>query len=82
MVSEGHALGNHSWSHRNLAKISEKEMREEITKTDEAINEVVGFVPVLMRPPYGMSIRVIGTAPPSLTYLRPSSPVLRGRSLS
>lgn len=53
IVSEGHALGNHSWSHRNLAKISEKEMREEITKTDEAINEVVGFVPVLMRPPYG-----------------------------
>ncbi|MEW9698618.1 polysaccharide deacetylase family protein [Paenibacillus sp. SI8] len=50
---DGHALGNHSWNHPNLSKLSQQELRQEIKKTDEAIREVTGFAPMLLRPPYG-----------------------------
>lgn len=53
MVQEGHILGNHSYSHANLPKLSDAEFREEITKTDELIRKFTGYTPTFIRPPYG-----------------------------
>lgn len=53
IVQEGHILGNHSYSHANLPKLSDAEFREEITKTDELIRKFAGYTPTLVRPPYG-----------------------------
>ncbi|ASA19805.1 polysaccharide deacetylase family protein [Paenibacillus donghaensis] len=50
---EGHALGNHTWSHPYLTKISNKEIHTEISTTNQAIRDLTGITPVLMRPPYG-----------------------------
>jgi len=52
-ASEGHEIGNHSWSHPNLAKISDENVRSQIKRTEEAISGAIGARPVLLRPPYG-----------------------------
>jgi len=50
---EGHEIGNHSWSHPNLAKMSDDGVRRELRKTDDAIRAAIGTSPKLLRPPYG-----------------------------
>jgi peptidoglycan/xylan/chitin deacetylase (PgdA/CDA1 family) len=50
---EGHEVANHSWSHPNLAKMSEDGVRGQLRKTDDAIKNAMGKSPTLMRPPYG-----------------------------
>jgi peptidoglycan/xylan/chitin deacetylase (PgdA/CDA1 family) len=52
-VREGHEIGNHTWSHPNLGKISDEAVRRELQKTEDAIVAAIGTKPVLMRPPYG-----------------------------
>ena len=51
--SIGCEIGNHSWSHPNLAAISVKSMQSEISRTDAAIEKVIGRKAALLRPPYG-----------------------------
>jgi peptidoglycan-N-acetylglucosamine deacetylase len=50
---EGHEIGNHTWSHPNLGKMSDENVRRELQKTDDAIKSAIGVRPTLMRPPYG-----------------------------
>ncbi len=50
---EGHEIGNHSWSHPNLGKMSDEAVRRELRKTDDAIYAAIGQHPKIMRPPYG-----------------------------
>jgi peptidoglycan/xylan/chitin deacetylase (PgdA/CDA1 family) len=52
-VREGHEIGNHSWSHPNLGKMSDDAVRRELQKTEDAIVAAIGKKPTLMRPPYG-----------------------------
>jgi peptidoglycan/xylan/chitin deacetylase (PgdA/CDA1 family) len=52
-VAEGHEIGNHSWSHPNLAKLSDEAVRSQLRRTDELIVKTAGVKPKLMRPPYG-----------------------------
>jgi peptidoglycan-N-acetylglucosamine deacetylase len=52
-VREGHEIANHSWSHPNLAKMSDEAARREVQKTDDAIFAAIGKHPTLLRPPYG-----------------------------
>ena len=53
MVSEGHEIGNHTWSHPSLYGVSDGGMLRELERTSEAIQAAVGFAPVSVRPPYG-----------------------------
>jgi len=50
---EGHEIANHSWSHPNLAKMSDEGVRRQLRQTDEAIKSATGTRPTLLRPPYG-----------------------------
>src|SRR6201987_1549202 len=52
-VAEGHEIGNHSWSHPNLAKLSDEGVRTQLQRTDDIIVKTTGVRPKLMRPPYG-----------------------------
>ncbi|HEU0275207.1 MAG TPA: polysaccharide deacetylase family protein [Candidatus Udaeobacter sp.] len=52
-VAEGHEIGNHSWSHPNLAKLSDEAVRSQLRRTDDLIVKTAGVMPKLMRPPYG-----------------------------
>src|SRR5436190_9679758 len=52
-VAEGHEIGNHSWSHPNLAKLSDEAVRSQLQRTEDMIVKTAGVKPKLMRPPYG-----------------------------
>ena len=53
ILAEGHEIGNHSWTHPQLSKLSDDRVTEEINKTQNAIKDASGYTPVLIRPPYG-----------------------------
>jgi peptidoglycan/xylan/chitin deacetylase (PgdA/CDA1 family) len=53
MADEGHELANHTWNHPRLTEISREEIREELVVTQDAIAELTGITPTLMRPPQG-----------------------------
>ncbi|MDA0633035.1 polysaccharide deacetylase family protein [Nonomuraea sp. MCN248] len=55
MVKEGHAIGNHGYSHPDFTKSSEATIRSEIKKTNDEIKKAAGVEPKLLRPPYGLS---------------------------
>lgn len=50
---EGHEVANHSWSHPNLAKMSDEGVRGQLHKTEDAIRSASDNRPTLLRPPYG-----------------------------
>ena len=52
IANEGHEIGNHTFSHPDLTKLSDSLIRLEITATQRLIQVLTGKPPVLMRPPY------------------------------
>ncbi|KAG0258108.1 hypothetical protein BG011_003539 [Mortierella polycephala] len=50
---EGHQIASHTWSHQDLATLSNKKVTDEMTKLDTAVKSIIGVRPVYMRPPYG-----------------------------
>jgi len=53
IAREGHVVAGHSWSHVQLEKASQKRIRYEILGTQNAIYQITGKRPALVRPPYG-----------------------------
>ncbi len=53
MSDEGHLIGNHTYTHVELEKISEQEQKEEILKTNEMITNITGKSVEFIRPPFG-----------------------------
>ena len=49
----GHSVGNHTWTHADLRKLSAAAFQREITSTDQAIRAQTGSTPGCVRPPYG-----------------------------
>ncbi|HVH30091.1 MAG TPA: polysaccharide deacetylase family protein, partial [bacterium] len=53
IVRAGHEVGNHSYHHPHLTRLSVAQMTEELASTQEAIAAVTGQAPRYFRPPYG-----------------------------
>ncbi|WP_198156167.1 polysaccharide deacetylase family protein [Paenibacillus sp. D9] len=53
IVKEGHALGNHTYHHADLAKTGRTKTLQEIAYNDTLIERATGIIPSLFRPPYG-----------------------------
>ncbi|KUO49877.1 MAG: hypothetical protein APF76_01140 [Desulfitibacter sp. BRH_c19] len=54
IANEGHIIGNHSWSHKDFAKLSSNSMLEELVNTEEILYSIVGNKHTnIFRPPYG-----------------------------
>ena len=49
----GHLIGVHSYEHVNFGQVGDEATLEQITKTQEAIHEVIGKYAGFIRPPYG-----------------------------
>ncbi|TMC41140.1 MAG: polysaccharide deacetylase family protein [Chloroflexi bacterium] len=61
--ADGNLVGNHSWSHPNLALLSSDEIDSQINLTSNVIQQVIGVRPTLFRPPYGVvNARVLSKA--------------------
>lgn len=50
---EGHAIGNHSFSHKHPWWMSERAARAEVRQATEVLGDVLGKAPMLFRPPHG-----------------------------
>lgn len=46
-------VGNHSWSHADLATLSDESLDDEVNHTHELLGAITGQPPALFRPPYG-----------------------------
>jgi len=53
MFQEGHQIGNHTWDHPNLTKLSDAQIREQLRLTDDLIAQLIGEQTPFLRPPYG-----------------------------
>ncbi|KAG0639700.1 hypothetical protein HOY80DRAFT_961631 [Tuber brumale] len=52
MVSDGHQIGSHTWSHPALSGLSTGDMTTQMTSLESAISSAIGRYPTYMRPPY------------------------------
>jgi peptidoglycan/xylan/chitin deacetylase (PgdA/CDA1 family) len=62
--AEGHVIGNHAWDHANFPDLNQASQKQEIDRTNTAIQTITGTAPKLVRFPFGNS------TPYSLEYIR------------
>ncbi len=53
----GHYVGNHTWSHPNMAQINGTRQSKEILRNETLIQRVTGYRTQLYRPPFGLMTR-------------------------
>ncbi|MEU7722921.1 polysaccharide deacetylase family protein [Streptomyces tibetensis] len=49
----GHEVGNHSWNHPDLTRLTPAQVAFQLNRTSAAIKAATGKAPTLFRPPYG-----------------------------
>ncbi|MED0679854.1 polysaccharide deacetylase family protein [Aneurinibacillus thermoaerophilus] len=62
MNEQGHEIGNHTFSHPSMRKITSLQLQEEIQKTDDIIHSLTGDYPIFFRPPGGVQNTVVRDA--------------------
>jgi peptidoglycan/xylan/chitin deacetylase (PgdA/CDA1 family) len=60
--AEGHRIGNHSWSHPELTTLDRAQVRAQLRRTNEVIEQVTGNTPSEWRPPYGATNGLVEAA--------------------
>ena len=53
MKAEGHQIGNHTWSHQRLDGVLPDAAAQEVTRTEAALEALLGGGEYWLRPPYG-----------------------------
>lgn len=53
VASAGHLIGDHSWSHPKLSMCSAKRIEEELKRTKNTLEQIVGLPVKFFRPPFG-----------------------------
>lgn len=53
ILEEGSEIGNHSFNHKELTKLSSDELQNQIKNTQNSVKEVTGIEPKMIRPTYG-----------------------------
>lgn len=53
MIKNGNEIGNHSYSHKWLSRLSTNSIKEEIELTQNVLKNIAGYTPTLIRPTYG-----------------------------
>ncbi len=53
IAAAGHLVGNHSWSHPDLSRTAARDIREELRRTRDALEQITGAPVRFFRPPYG-----------------------------
>jgi peptidoglycan-N-acetylglucosamine deacetylase len=53
IAEHGHSIGNHTDTHRNTVWLSTQQIVTELVSCQDAIDEITGRRPMLMRPPFG-----------------------------
>ena len=53
MLAEGHEVGNHTYTHPDLATLSDAEVRQQLQFANETIQEAASYTPTIWRMPFG-----------------------------
>ncbi|MFF3905741.1 polysaccharide deacetylase family protein [Streptomyces sp. NPDC001848] len=53
MADDGHIVGNHTWTHPLLTRLTRPEIRAEMERTCEIVQDAYGEAPLWFRAPYG-----------------------------
>ena len=53
MEEDGHLIGNHTYDHADISKLSDEENCRELQKTSDLIKEITGHGTAYVRPPFG-----------------------------
>jgi len=53
IADAGHSIGNHTWSHPNLALTKANKIYEELSRTTNVLEQIAGRGVKLFRPPFG-----------------------------
>jgi peptidoglycan/xylan/chitin deacetylase (PgdA/CDA1 family) len=53
MYYDGDEIGNHTWSHPDLTTLKSKQIKSQIARTQNALEDELVPAPTLLRPPYG-----------------------------
>ncbi|MDT0392813.1 MULTISPECIES: polysaccharide deacetylase family protein [Streptomyces] len=53
MTEEGHVVGNHTWSHPLLTRLTRRQIRSQMERTSDAVEDACGERPEWFRAPYG-----------------------------
>ena len=53
IAKAGHEIGNHGYAHPHPDRLSVEENKEDITKTEQILEPLIGIKPLLYAPPYG-----------------------------
>ncbi|MFF3374798.1 polysaccharide deacetylase family protein [Streptomyces sp. NPDC002680] len=53
MTEDGHVVGNHTWSHPLLTRLTRGKIRWQMERTSEVVQDACGEAPVWFRAPYG-----------------------------
>jgi peptidoglycan/xylan/chitin deacetylase (PgdA/CDA1 family) len=69
-VDEGHAVGNHTYTHTEPSETGAAEFGRELDRTSELIEGLAGVTPTLVRPPKG-----------KLTLLKLAAAWMRGQTV-
>ncbi len=54
LFEEGHLIGNHTYSHVDITKLSNGEAKRELEMADQIISSITGEHVAFMRPPFGV----------------------------
>ncbi|WCK55798.1 polysaccharide deacetylase family protein [Aneurinibacillus sp. Ricciae_BoGa-3] len=54
IAQEGHEIGNHSWSHPDLSRLTTSEVIQQIQTTEQEAHRTAGYRTTLFRPPFGL----------------------------
>ncbi|KAI9776994.1 MAG: hypothetical protein M1839_009138 [Geoglossum umbratile] len=52
MHARGHQIASHTWTHQDLSAITSAQRKAQMVKNEMALNNILGFFPTYMRPPY------------------------------
>ena len=65
VYESGHEVGNHTWNHPVLTKMTEAQILKEYSTTEQAIIQAIGAPSTIFRPPYGATNDLVKSVIPS-----------------
>ncbi len=68
IISEGHEIGNHTYSHLKMKKLSREGIMFEIEETEKLLYENFEYRPKLFRPPEGWCSQIVSAVAKELDY--------------
>ncbi|KAK8092084.1 polysaccharide deacetylase [Apiospora hydei] len=68
MAAEGHQIASHTWSHQNFSQMSTTQAQNQMIWNEIALNDILGYIPTYMRPPYSICERACQNMLSTLGY--------------